>query len=484
MIKQGPAGSINSLKWILVFMLIGTLLVVPHLFDAVWQDESYTLLNFSSRGFFYPFKDYHLPNNHVLLSAMLSTWWSPGDSIIELRFPFLLVFIVSLGLLAWTTRMMAGNLAAVLAVVFFSFSTVTGNFALQLRGYGVSWLFVILVLSFLPSVCRGGNVLFALIYGLSGAILLAIVPTNLITYLVLMLWGVWFLLDQPLLFRQKLARILILGTPFLGLVVYIEIWPQILAASNRGFSEWSKADALWEFYKSYIADFLVFLPLAAAGILLWFFGKSSDKKNPYRMRTMLMAIASVPIAFLIVLKNAPFPRNFIPLIPLLSLVMAISVAHALDYLKSKDWVRPMPAIIILTTLCLTLKMNGWGCEKFAKLESVSNVCRTYYQHDYQPERVAAFLANRPQASSLVLTDFEGLYALMFLNVSLGLGLDLAHYKTYRIPDISNVSTDTLPWIVLGGGTASPMQLTMGPRQIAYTMLLDSGYFRVYGPVSR
>lgn len=152
MIRRALVGIFGPLKWTLIFMLIGVLLVLPRLFDAVWQDEAYTLLEFASHGFLYPFTDYHLPKNHVLLSALLSIWGVPGDSIVALRSPFLLAFIVSMGLLAWAAKRMAGNIAALLAVAFFAFSTITENFALQLRGYGIPWLFVTMMVLALPSV--------------------------------------------------------------------------------------------------------------------------------------------------------------------------------------------------------------------------------------------------------------------------------------------------------------------------------------------
>lgn len=68
---------------------------------------------------------------------------------------------------------------------------------------------------------------------MSGAILLAIVPTNIVTCLVLMARGLRLVLASHLPARLKWAGALILCTPMLGLATYVGIWPQVLAASNR-----------------------------------------------------------------------------------------------------------------------------------------------------------------------------------------------------------------------------------------------------------
>lgn len=127
--------------------------------------------------------------------------------------------------------------------------------------------------------------------------------------------------------------------------------------------------ALWEFYKSYLADFLIFIPFIVAGVTHCLTKKTNIEDEYYLMRGLLSALVTVPILFLLMMKNAPFPRNFVPLIPLVSLVMAVSVAHVLKVMENKEWVRAFPLTLALVVLCLVFKLQGWGCEKFAKLDS-------------------------------------------------------------------------------------------------------------------
>jgi uncharacterized membrane protein len=464
----------HSIKRISVLMLVGVALVLPHLFDAIWQDEAYTLLGFASRGFLYPFTDYHLPNNHVLLSAMLSLWWSPGESVIALRLPFLLAFIASMALLVSIARKIAGETVALLAIIFFSFGTVASNFTLQLRGYGISWLFVTLMVWALLAWVHYNQARFGFIYGLSGAILLAIVPTNLLTCLVIMGWGAVLICQQSIAPRDKMLRLLALcGLPLLGLSAYIAIWPQVLAASGKAFSDWTKTGAYAEFYLSYLSDFIVVLPIVLLGLIT---GRKFES-NDYRPGWLMASVILVPVVFLAVLKNPPFPRNFVPLIPLISLSLAVFTEKGLNVLQARKWIQPLPAVALIAVLVLAMKFAAWDCRKIAKLDSVSNICSTYYQHDYRPESVAAFLASRTDnASGLVLADFEGLFALMFLNANLGLGLNLDHYKTYQPENNSE-----LPWIVLGGDPATSLVIKMNAKEVLYKVKFDSGYFKVYIP---
>ena len=71
----------------------GIFLVLPHLADYIWQDEAYTLIRFSSTGPFYPFTNYHIPNNHPLFSSLISLWWDWGDSTTSIRLLPFIIFI-------------------------------------------------------------------------------------------------------------------------------------------------------------------------------------------------------------------------------------------------------------------------------------------------------------------------------------------------------------------------------------------------------
>jgi hypothetical protein len=474
-IRLASTDMLSTRVWIWFFVLVGAGLTLPHLYDAIWQDEAYTLLQFAAHGFFYPFTDYHLPNNHPLLSSLLSALWSPGDSVVALRWPFLAAFVASSLILAWITKRLAGDIAASLAVIFFSFGTVTENFALQLRGYGISWLFVTLMMASLLSYCHSGKRIVAIIYGFSGAILLAIVPTNIITCLVIMTWGTVLLLHQRIEYFDKALRLCaVYILPMFGLLAYIMIWSQVMTASGRSFSDWSKIGALSEFYLSYLAEFIVFIPFVLLGAIVFVRQRTENTKS---LGWLAAGLILVPFIFVAVMKNAPFPRNFLPLIPLISLVLAVFAEKGLMVACIKERT-VLFFVVVMTILVVGLRFSGWGCQKVATLDSVSNLCHPYYQHDYRPESVATFLANRPEgASSLVLTDFEGLYALMFLNVNYNLGLNLAHYKGVNLSQ----SPSALPWIVLGGRIDRALTAKIVDRQIDYRLQFDSGYFKVYAP---
>src|SRR5437868_3994125 len=60
----------------LAVVVIGLLNALPHLHEAIWQDEAATLEFHASHGFLHPFVHYGTPNNHIAFSAMLAAWRS------------------------------------------------------------------------------------------------------------------------------------------------------------------------------------------------------------------------------------------------------------------------------------------------------------------------------------------------------------------------------------------------------------------------
>ena len=137
--RLAHSGLRNALPLALV-LLTGLGLALPHLRDEVWYDESYTLDYFATGNLGHAFTRYHEPNNHILFSALLSVWRGVTDAAPVLRLLPLMFFLVALVLLAAGAARLAGGVAGMLAGMLFATSHVTLNFALQLRGYGPSWL--------------------------------------------------------------------------------------------------------------------------------------------------------------------------------------------------------------------------------------------------------------------------------------------------------------------------------------------------------
>jgi hypothetical protein len=467
--------------WLVICIFAGIFQVFPHLVDPVWQDESYTLLNFSSRGFFYPFTNYHLPNNHVLLSALLSGW-SPGDAVSHLRLPLFFAFVASMALLAWTTVRNFGATAAIATTLLFALSTITANFALQLRGYGLSWLFVGLMLWALPAYAIHRKKGAGLLYSLAGSGLLALLPTNVIVYGVFVVWG-WglvFFSSWPIREKRKQWLLITLG-PMAGLLAYIGIWSQVLAASGHGFSDWGKLALVAEFARTFFSEFWLLLPFVFAGCYFLLSEVRQGKKQAYIELALAFSLLVVPVLFLMVVKQAPFPRNLVPLLPVFCVVTGVVVAKGWQACTDVSFLRNVPLIAISAIATFTLKFLGPGCESVSDINRVSNLCRLYYQQDYQPEAVAQYILNHPVGrDSTIVTGYEGLYALGFLQVNYGLELHLENYRNYRPTSVKH----GLPWLVTArDADLSQMLKQMNLDAFFYQQALDTGYFKIYIPAT-
>lgn len=467
--------------WLVICIFAGISQVFPHMGDPVWQDESYTLLNFSSRGFFYPFTNYHLPNNHVLLSALLSGW-SPGDAVSHLRLPLFLAFVASMALLVWTTVRNFGATAAIATTLLFALSTITANFALQLRGYGLSWLPVGLMLWALPAYVIHRKKGAGLLYSLAGAGLLALLPTNVIVYGVFLVWGWALIFFSSWSIREKRKQLLliILG-PMSGLLAYLGIWSQVLAASGHGFSDWGKFALVVEFARTFFSEFWLLLPFVFVGCYFLISEIRQGSKQAYIELALALSLLIVPALFLLIVKQAPFPRNLVPLLPVICVVTGVMVAKGWQTCTNISFLRNVPLLAILAIATFTLKFLGPGCESVSEINRVSNLCRLYYQQDYQPEAVAQYILNHPVGrDSVIVTGYEGLYALGFLQINYDLGMHLENYRNYWPSSLKQ----GLPWLVTAGDAGlSHMLQQMNVNALLYRQALDTGYFKIYVPAT-
>lgn len=454
---------------------LGILAVSSHLNDSVWQDEAYTLINFSMRGWLFPFTDYHLPNNHILLSSFMSYWWSPNDSLLHLRLPLFLSFIIGIAIFAYAAFQRFGYITALVAVLFFSLSSITPHFALQLRGYGISWLFVSLLLWATPNFIQHGRLLAGFIYLLSSVALVALIPTNIIVCGVFVAWSCALLLDHEADKHTRIRRFLFVAlTPLLGGLAYIAVGSQLLLISQHAFSNWGRVEAYGELIKMLAVEFWIFLPLMTVGT--WMLWQQSKHEGKYAERGLVLAALFFPFLMLFIFKNALFPRNLVPLIPIYCLVGGILVKHGSRFLKSDT--NTTALIIVLSAVLMIMRSTIFDCSAVENTERTGNLCRHYYHSSYRPEPIVGYLAAHRNEAPLVVSGYEGLYAMAFLNINYGLGLNLMHYRQFP-----QGSSNPSPWIVLGLNDRLTDMLAVLPKT-DYVEVLDSGYFKLYKPIDK
>jgi hypothetical protein len=465
-IVGNSANPLISAERSLLFVAIAAAVfpVLPHLGDLVWQDEAYTLLRFCTRGWMYPFTDYHLPNNHVLPSAGLSSWWKPGDSPAHIRVPLLIAYILSVLLLARTVMRRFGTVEAAAVLLVFASGSIVPAFALQLRAYGLSWLFVVIMLAAFIDYLGSSRRLAATVYSLAGSALLVCVPSNVVVIAVFVLAGSLYslLMKESLVESLKRAAVLAFG-PMLGTIAYIGIWRHVVAATGHAFGDWDRAQLLKEFFGTLLADRLVYLPLVGVGLFGAWRGVLQGQEDARMVAAMAVSVALVPVVFVIIAPAVPFPRTLVPLMPMVAFVLGLAVTRGIKMTPHVGASQLGLTVSLLVVAFAALLQQQLG---YSDLARPGNLCRPYFQHEYQPEAVVNFvLQNSETKHRLILTNVEAFYALLFLDISYRLNLNLLH-----IDDYDKENTGTAPVLVTGGSeTVDSVTERIGLDNVPYSV---------------
>ena len=298
---------------ILLAIALAALLMHASPLAPLWYDEIYTLRVFAAQGPSGFLADYHLPNNHLFYTLLLWAWERMvGEDPARLRLLGLLLTLCALPALFIAGRTIAGARAGALAALVLGSSQVAGNFAAQLRGYGLSIALIAVCLAAAALWCKSGlrDRRALAVYGLSGALALWTVPSNLVFVAVVGLWAL--LLARPWRQPALLARTAWLALPLLGLLGYLPVRVQLAA--------WVDSP-LWRDYAGFLAvysrdvlftDLAWLLPVAA----LLAFGA---RRWPVPRAAWLL-LGCCALALLAPLAGpVPWPRNYVPLLAPLAL---------------------------------------------------------------------------------------------------------------------------------------------------------------------
>ena len=474
---------------LILCVVVGILIVLPHLTDEIWQDEAYTLFRFANKGFWYPFTDYHVPNNHVLFSAILSKWWEAGDSLIYLRSLPLCIFILSLLLTAIAAEKLGGILVAILTTVMFSASNITESFALQLRGYSVSWLPVTALLLVLPLFARYGTWYWAIIYLFASAASVAILPTNILICLVFMLWGWVQLINcKEVQMRTKWCRALIIFLgPVLGLITYVPVWEQFVGHSNNYVSSWSKIDVLHHWVWATIYEFAWMVPILFLGFVSLVykarrdpaFGIGSPRNN---LALFVITITAIPV-WLAILPSSPYPRNFVPFLPVWYFLAALLFVSGWSFLFQRKQSLGQFVFMPLAVAVFIYAVLSKPCMSFGiNNEFPQDLCRQFYHEQYFPTKTVQALEILSENKPIpVLSDFEGQYSLGFVVENTAHSkFKLMHYRQWKGP-LSNGGASYPPLIVTR--SKNDLENILGELGLSadkYVNITSTGYYKIFG----
>lgn len=430
--------SVETRENALAFALVGVLAsmtLLPQLANPVWQDEAATLMVFASGSFTDAFTNYSMPNNHPLFSAILSLLWTRGDSGLALRLLPLLSWLATLTLLATALPRFAAG-ARLCGLALFSASAVTAAFALQLRGYAMSWPFALLLCRAAPTFVIHARPTAGLLCVLWCFALVAIVPSNALVGAVcggwMLLITLWLRPTSRLMWVRAVGVALL---PLIALSIYLPHFEQLRHHANSGLSSWPDAALISHWLLASSAQFVPLLPLFLIGGWLGVRRRRVPDALADDHAGLLLGAALVSVVVAVVLLPvALFPRLLVPLLPLWCLALGALMRRSWRAFSESRQRLPRSVGLIALLAVYLIAQRLPACGGFWPQEIArADLCQQFYRQDYRPRAAYDFLHQQPGAAAqAVMLDSEAAWAFGFLAWNgAGSALNLVEYRAWR-----------------------------------------------------
>ncbi len=390
-----------------------------------WQDELVTLQEFA----FYPVSEivssYHIPNNHIFFTLLLHLYTGVigiGSPIAALQNPqalrIFVLLISSVGV--WFTYLAGkalknfyiGILAAVLLATAIPFL----NFAVQIRGYGLTIaLAAILLYLSIAWVKLDTGKWYAVGVVVVSALLIYTVPVNGYIIVTTGLLAGLIALRHVLQGQRKgwLANLfttryfqlslLLLAGVILGIALF---WPAYTDVSNAAAdTDWPNYGTLTselpELLISFLRDRLpmaiVFISAVAYSGIQVFAGN----KQRWRETVLLAVMIVLPFILGFLTGRSSSGRTFLYVLPSLSLLVALSFEELVAFCASrfKAWDSKQLSQVLLALLIGTLYVGQFSgaaridrqlADALVDGNKLQQVDKAFYVAHYQPSEAIAF----------------------------------------------------------------------------------------------
>ncbi|RDK83243.1 hypothetical protein [Marinirhabdus gelatinilytica] len=302
-------------------------------YDEVFSLKHFTLVNINTTLFYYP-----APNNHIfynLLMQMVSRVTGLRDILLVEEYAFvfrmmqlglsLLCGVYVLKILRHIFKLR--NIALTWVVLFTTVPFM--NFSLQLRGYCLSTLLLLMLLYYAWRYIKFQKKRYVVLLGVLSMMLLYTIPSNLYVLLGLCMaiaMGSLVALQKKdsAIFRNSVWVIVAIAVgSLLAVLLYLPIWEELVynKFSNRSAPGYFLSfKILWrtlpQFFSERYALLLLFLP----GLYYLYKEKNFDKKVQY-ITILVLFLGAFVASFLH--QKAPYARVFVPLAPMFVLVLLV-----------------------------------------------------------------------------------------------------------------------------------------------------------------
>ncbi|RME87743.1 MAG: hypothetical protein D6770_08640 [Anaerolineae bacterium] len=179
----------DDLLWITVVTLVGLGYRLFDILNPITYDEAYTYISFVRYSLWQTVSDYHLPNNHILLSVILNIWTRVfGAQRGALRTPTLLVGLLLISAVYLLAKRLYSTQTAFLASLLVAVFPTLIHFSVVARGYIFVATFTILLFILGDYVIDHKNRLAWTFISLLSALGFFAVPTMLFPFSALYIW--------------------------------------------------------------------------------------------------------------------------------------------------------------------------------------------------------------------------------------------------------------------------------------------------------
>ena len=467
-----------TVLWFFAVASVPLTLCAAQLNNDLWYDEAFTVGSFASQPAATIITSYPAPNNHILYTLLLRPFFLFSDAEWSLRS---LSFVCAAGTLASTFLLglrIGGIGVAVCATAALGLNQVFLNYAMQVRGYTLSMLLCpLLILAVSAQSVRRSPMLRGITIVILGAAILYVLPTNAVFLVPIAVTCVLSRLSSdrgPITIEVGIWLLAAL----LGIACYLPVWDELLAATgNRKPSLTSTAALGRTFFTATLRDQYVLL------LAIFVAAPRAMRSNARFGWPMWIVLATLIGTFpaTAALRIAPFPRNFVPLVPLISLVLGWAIATTLRWLRGRSanspasWDAAIGLLVIALISGPPLMSFGERVQKWHRAGGANDPYFVFTARNFRPALVAEFLGNKLRSGDRYICCFSD-----FDQSNLG------YYLTrFGIP-YRSAGTSQDRWnalVVAAGrpdwdGIARKYGIEVDVLK-AFPLVLDSGHFRVF-----
>jgi hypothetical protein len=138
----------NGIAILAGLMLVALVMRLGNLDLPLGHDEAYTYNAFASRSIWHIVSDYHLPNNHVLLSVLIHfTTHLLGNHVWAIRLPTILSGVLMVPATFWFAKRLYSLETAFLSAMLVAVFPVLIKYSVYARGYTILCLLTLLILA-------------------------------------------------------------------------------------------------------------------------------------------------------------------------------------------------------------------------------------------------------------------------------------------------------------------------------------------------